>query len=89
MIKVDEKLKKLKNYKWLIDDCICILEELKVNNLINITFTSQEVGFGSRLGKLIIKDNNSIIVVKNYNYIDNTLKDINFTYKDNMLFFNT
>lgn len=81
-IKIDDKLK---SYKWLINDCINIIEEIKQTDPLDISFTLQDAGFGNKFGKLIMKDNNKIVVVKDYPYLDLSTKELFLKFENNNL----
>lgn len=85
-INVDDKLKQLENYKFIIDDCISILKEIKQKESLTIIFTLQDAGFGNKFGKLIMKKKNEIIVMKDYPYLNKELKNIKLKYNNYLLF---
>lgn len=78
-IKVDDKLK---SYKWLIDDCISIIKEIKQTEPLDISFTLQDAGFGNKFGKLIMRDNDKIVVMKDYPYLDLSTKELFLKYEN-------
>lgn len=81
-IKIDDKLK---DYKWLTMDCVNIIKEIKHKGPLNILFTLEEAGFGNKSGRLIMKEKDKIIIMKNYLYISDDMKNIKLTYKNNEL----
>lgn len=81
-IKVDDKLK---DYKWLTTDCINIIKEIKQKEPLDINFTLQDAGFGNQRGKLVMKEKDKIVVIKDYPYMNLDVKEVHMIYKDENL----
>ena len=79
-ISIDDKLK---DYKWLVNDCINIITEIKQKEPLNINFTLQDAGFGNKLGRLIMKEGSKIVVIKDYPYIDINSTQLHLHYENN------
>ena len=70
------------NINWLKEDCKNILKEIELKEA-NIVFKITSTDFGSKKGKLLIKNNNFIIVTKDYNFTNGIDEDIEFHFSNN------
>lgn len=73
---------KEKNLDWLLKDCKEILKEV---NIVNgeIKFIIEEVDFGTKQGRLLIKENDRITVTKTYSFVTSDMHSAEFIIKEN------
>lgn len=81
-ISIDDKLK---DYKWLTTDCINIIKEIKQKEPLDISFILEDAGFGNQRGKLVMKEKDKIVVIKDYPYMNLDVKEVHMIYKDENL----
>ena len=76
-----------KELDWLVQESKNILKEIKLNEA-QIEFKVNTSEFGSKKGRLIIRNNNSIIVIKDY-LSTPLLENVQLIYKDKKFSQNT